>query len=119
MASTPGDEPAVTPLTRFRDGVGRIRPDLVLGAYRGWLAASAIVTVGLAAVILIPSLTDAVTAQGEGAIAQFTAPLQFRLAVLVGVAALTGISVVWILLRDRILEPPRVQDAVLLSLIHI
>lgn len=103
----------MTPLARLRRRVARIRPDLVPATYRWWLGASAIITIGLAAVILIPTLTDAVTAQGEGAIAQFTAPLRFRLAVIVGAAVLAGISVVWILLRDRILDPPQARDAVL------
>ena len=98
----------------LRRRVGRIRPDLVPGPYpSGALVSQRDHHVGLAAVILIPTLTDAVTAEGEGAIAQFTAPLRFRLAVLVGVAVLAGISVVWILLRDRILHPPQVRDVVL------
>ena len=106
MATTPA-------LGRFRKRVARLRPDLVPVAYRPWLVLTAAVTLGLAAVILIPGLTDAVRAEGEGAIARFFAPLPFRLAVLSGVAVLAGASLVWVLLRNRVLHPVRVRDAVL------
>ncbi len=80
-ADDPDEAPDRNPLARIRRRLGRIRPDLVSGSYRTWIAVAGIITVGLAAVILIPTLTDAVAAEGEGAIAQFIAPSRFRLAV--------------------------------------
>lgn len=59
-------------------------------------------SVGLVVVLLIPGVTDAVTAQGEGAIATFSAPLTFRFALLIALAVLTGSAVVWTLLRGRV-----------------
>jgi hypothetical protein len=90
-----------TILGRLRLRLSRLRPDLLPVPYRIWFVLSVVVSLGLAAVILIPGLTDAVAAEGEGAIAQFFAPFAFRLAVLTGVAILVGASVVWVLLRDR------------------
>ena len=103
-----------TTLERLRLRVSRLRPGLLPVPYRIWFVVSVIVSLGLAAVILIPGLTDAVTAEGEGVIAQFFAPLLFRLSVLTGVAVLVGASVVWVLLRDRLSprDMPR-RDAVL------
>ncbi len=108
-----------TAFERFRLRVGRLRPDRLPVPYRIWFALSVLVSLGLAAVILIPGLTDAVAAEGSGAFAQFFAPFAFRLAVLTGVAVLVGASVVWVLLHEML--PPvrqpggvrRRRDAVL------
>jgi hypothetical protein len=105
MATSPG---------RLRLRLSRLRPDLLPAPYLIWFVVSVIVSLGLAAVILIPGLTDAVAAEGTGAIAQFFAPFAFRLAVLTGVAILAGASVVWVLLRDRVSSRDMVRrDAVL------
>ncbi len=62
-------------LDRLRLRLSRLRPDLLPVPYRIWFVVSVLVSLGLAAVILIPGLTDAVAAEGEGVIAQFFAPL--------------------------------------------
>ncbi len=103
-----------TTVERLRLRMNRLRPDLLPVPYRIWFIVSVVVSLGLAAVILIPGLTDAVTAEGTGAIAEFFAPLRFRLAVLTGVAVLVGAAVVWVLLRDRVPSRELVRrDAVL------
>lgn len=86
---------------RLRKRLTRLRPDRVAGPYLAWAIACWIATLVLAAVILIPGLTDAVTAQGDGVIATFSAPAGFRIVVLVAGAVLAGAAVVWVLLRDR------------------
>ena len=107
-----------TSLDRLRLRLSRLRPDLLPVPYRIWFVVSVIVSLGLAAVILIPGLTDAVTAEGEGVIAQFFAPFLFRLSVLTGVAILVGASVVWVLLRDRVSSRDLLRrDAVLRELV--
>lgn len=60
------------------------------------------VSLGLVAVLLIPGITDAVTAQGTGAIATFSAPFAFRISMLIAIAVLAGAAAVWALMRpDR------------------
>ncbi|MEO5920801.1 MAG: hypothetical protein ABIQ01_06630 [Pseudolysinimonas sp.] len=96
-----------------------MRPDLLPLPYRIWIAVCGLMALGLAVVILMPTLTDALVAQGEGAIAQFTAPARFRLAVLFAIAVLAGVSVIWILLRDRVLHPIERRDAALRELLLV
>jgi len=67
-------------------------------------------SIGLVAVLLIPGITDAVSVQGAGVIATFTASLKFRFALLVAASALVGASVVWVFLRDRVEHEPRATD---------
>jgi hypothetical protein len=76
-----------------------------------WVAICWVMTLGLVAVALIPSLTDSVSVQGTGVIATFTAPTAFRVAMLLAASALVGASVVWVLLRERVSHEPRAADA--------
>jgi hypothetical protein len=108
-----GSSPPRSRRERFRRRISRLRPDHVPAGYRAWIIACWAVSLGVAAVILIPSLTDAVSAEGTGAIARFTAPVGFRVAVAIACSALAGASVVWVLLRHRMQRPPRARDAVL------
>jgi hypothetical protein len=97
-----------------RSRLTRLRPDLLPVPYRIWFVLSVLVSLGVAAVILIPGLTDSVAAEGQGVIAQFFAPLLFRISVLTAAAVLAGASVVWVLLRERVSSRDTLRrDAVL------
>lgn len=87
-----------------RERLGRLRPDLVPGAYRGWVLVCWLLTAVLAVVILIPALTAGVEAQQVGTtgpVGVFRAPLHLRLAIALAGAVLTGGLVVIALLRER------------------
>ena len=95
---------------RVRRRLGRLRPQHVPSPVRAWVVACWAMSIGLVAVLLIPGITDAVSVQGAGVIATFTASLKFRFAILIAASALVGASVVWVLLRDRVPHEGRVAD---------
>jgi hypothetical protein len=106
MAKTP----SLPVRDRMRRRLGRLRPQHVPSPVRAWVVACWVMSIGLVAVLLIPGITDAVSVQGAGVIATFTASLKFRFAMLIAASALVGASVVWVFLRDRVEHEPRVTD---------
>lgn len=101
------------PLTigaRVRRRLGRLRPQHVPSPVRAWVVACWAMSLGLVAVLLIPGITDAVSVQGAGVIATFTASLKFRFTMLIAASAVVGASVVWVLLRDRVPHERRAAD---------
>ena len=117
--STTGRVGAVTWWERVRRRLGRLRPQHVPSPVRAWVVACWVMSIGLVAVLLIPGITDAVTVQGSGAIATFSAPLKFRFSLLIATAVLAGASVVWVFLRYRVHREPRRSDPVIFGLIVI
>ncbi|MEO8261261.1 MAG: hypothetical protein ABI566_01715 [Pseudolysinimonas sp.] len=98
---------------RMRRRLGRLRPLHVPSPVRAWVVACWAMSIGLVAVLLIPGITDAISVQGAGVIATFTASLKFRFAMLIAASVLVGASVVWVLLRARVEHEPRAHDRVL------
>lgn len=94
----------------LRPRLARLRPQHVPSPLRVWVVACWVMSLGLVAVLLLPGITDAVSVQGTGVIAGFTAPPVFRIVMLIVAAVVAGASVVWALLRD-----PWVREAVILS----
>lgn len=76
-------------------------------------------TLGLVAVLLIPGITDAVSVQGSGVIATFTASLKFRFALIVATSVMAGAAVVWVLLRERVHHETRRAEPLVRELIVI
>ena len=86
---------------------------------RAWVIGCWIVSIGLVAVLLAPGVTDAVSAEGSGVIAIFSAPLTFRVALLIATAVLAGAAVVWVLVRDRVDRESNRADPLIRELIVI
>jgi len=88
----------------------RLAPGRVPAAYLGWAIACWTLTATLAVVILIPGLTDGITAVQAGStgiVGVFTAPLGIRLLITVAGAVLVGALVVAALLRAGERTAPR------------
>jgi hypothetical protein len=89
----------------------RLRPDLIPAPYLGWVVACWLLTVVLAAVILLPGATDGIVAQPTGSsalIGVFSAPLGIRVVVVAAAGILAGSLLVALLLRER-LDPARAR----------
>ena len=80
----------------------RIRPDLVPARYLVWILVCWVLTLGTAALILIPGATDGIVADRAGTsglIGLFTAPLGVRVLILVAGGVLAGVLVIGLRLR--------------------
>jgi hypothetical protein len=99
--------------------LGRLRPQHAPRPVLVWAIACWLMSLGLVAVLLIPGITDEVSVQGSGVIATFSAPLKFRMSMLVATAVLAGASVVWVFLRFRVEREPRRSDPLIFGLIII
>lgn len=104
---------------RFVRRVRRLRPGRVPLSVRWWVLACWALTLTFAVVILVPGLTDSITAEGSGVIAEFSAPLAFRVLTLVAVAVLSGAAVVRVLLTERMREPHRGWRRVLREIVTV
>lgn len=82
--------------------VARIRLDLVPARYLVWILVCWVLTLGTAALILIPGATDGILAEragSSGLIGLFTAPLGIRVLILVAGGVLAGVLVIGLRLR--------------------
>ncbi|HWH96958.1 MAG TPA: hypothetical protein VNS80_01200 [Pseudolysinimonas sp.] len=85
--------------------LGRLRLDRIPAPYLAWVLACWLVTVLLAAAILVPGGTDGIVAEqtgSSGLVGLFTAPLGIRLLVVAAGGILAGALLVALLLRESL-----------------
>jgi hypothetical protein len=109
----------VTAPERLTRRLGGLRPGDIPAPVRVWVVLCWLVSLGLAAVILVPGISGLLTAQGSGVIALFSAPLWFRVAILAAASVLAGAAVVRAVLMRRMPDRPRGHDAVVRELVLI
>ncbi|GHF11507.1 hypothetical protein [Pseudolysinimonas yzui] len=92
-------------LVSLGERIGRVRPDRIPAPYLCWVVACWLVTVVLAAIILLPGATDGIVAEptgSSGVVGIFTAPLGIRVLVVAAAGILAGTLLVALLLRERL-----------------
>jgi hypothetical protein len=99
--------------------ISRIRPDRVIPAHLGWIVGCWVLTATLVGILLVPGLTDVVTAESAGAapaFGRFAAPLPFRVLVAITAAVLTAVHLVALRLRRELSTTRRaVVDEIVLA----
>lgn len=85
----------------------RLRPGRIPAVHLPWIVACWLLTAVAAVVVLVPGLTEAITAEPAGSstlVGRFHAPLVLRLLVVAAGGVLAGALVVRILLRERLAD---------------